>query len=296
VLAGFLRGKSTNFARRKVRGPFYPPRDSRSHENFLTHLSCLVGRKDFTASCCRAPWFSAHLDQYAQSVDLSEIWAGGTSGSANIQDDACDGVNPASTVLGAATAHYIRDSDPAGNASCVQFTLNTDPKAKYSTAFTSTEYFTNLTPGSTSVTFPANSASAIGVVIPQPIRTSTVDLVVNTPDTLGKLYDIGFINASGVVVCHTGAVNTPFASTGNQSITWAGSPCLLTPGKYYLGMTSSCTSGCAAIQGGQTTPPIRTFFSGPISVSSPGTLNNISPPPDSSTTLNIPALWVHSPN
>ena len=253
----------------------------------------------------RAPLFGVHLDQYVPSADLSEIWAGGTAGSANIQDDACDPVNAATTLNIAnfaipATAHYIRDANSSGYATCQQFVMNTDPGALFGYVLPTTELFTSATVGTTvttSVAFTggASNTKAFGISITQPVVTTQVSYNVWTADSSGDNYDLGLINGTGIVVCHTGmkSGSTLFGATGPHSaVNWA-IPCTLYPGRYYIAMSASACSPCAAIQGGAS--PAQTFFNGTVTVSTAGLLNNISPPADNAlqTTAYVPSLWVH---
>jgi hypothetical protein len=256
------------------------------------------GRKDFTGSCCRAPWISAHVDQYAPSVNLAEIFAGNTSGSINIKDDACDAVNPATTVTASATAHYLRDANSSGNATCAEFVLNTDPGAKFGVTLFTTEYFTNSTMTSgTAELITFTSGYAFGVVVPQPVITIQVTLTVKSPGVSPDNYDIGLLNAYGIVTCHTGTILGSTLAAGSQTISWINSlPCTLYPGKYYVALTSNCATSCAVIDGGATAT-IQTFFNASVAFTTAETLNNVSPSvlPDnaSQTATSIPALWVH---
>jgi hypothetical protein len=83
--------------------------------------------------CCpgqfRSSLWGIHLDQYVPGVDLTEMANGGAVATgANIQDDACSAVNPATTTATPfATSHYIRDEDINDLASCMGTVMNSDP-------------------------------------------------------------------------------------------------------------------------------------------------------------------------
>jgi hypothetical protein len=94
----------------------------------------------------------------------------------------------------------------------------------------------------------ANKAMLWGVVLPFPLTTTKVTYIVGTADNTANTYDIGIYDSSGNLVVHIGATpGTTFAPTaGARSLNWSASA-TLQPGKYYLALTSSCTSSCAAL-------------------------------------------------
>jgi hypothetical protein len=105
------------------------------------------------------------------------------------------------------------------------------------------------------------------------------------------------LNSSGSVVAHIGATaGTTFAAnTGWKTLNWTASA-TLQPGKYYLAITSSCTTACAQVYGGGSTG--FNFLGGAsgasVSVTAGGTLNNgIAIPADSPTESTVMAWDLH---
>jgi hypothetical protein len=159
-------------------------------------------------------------------------------------------------------------------------------------------WFTTNTIG-TAITFSstANKAELWGVVLTVPLTTTQVTYDVSTADNTSNTYDIGVLNSSGNIVAHIGntAGTTFAASTGYKTLSWSASA-TLQPGKYYLAITSSCTSSCAQIYGG--TSAGFTFVGGSSgtaeSVTAGGTLNNgITIPADNPTEATIMSWEIH---
>jgi len=142
---------------------------------------------------------------------------------------------------------------------------------------------------STAISFSstANKALIWGAALTYPLKTSTIAYYVGTADNSANTYDIGiysFSGNSGTLVAHIGSTaGTTFApSTGYKTMAWTSSNLVLQPGNYYLAITSSCTSSCAQIYGGNTGG--FTFAGGSLSesVTTGGTLPN---------TLTVPASY-----
>jgi hypothetical protein len=155
----------------------------------------------------------------------------------------------------------------------------------------------NTTGTAISVSSTANKAELWGVVLTFPLSTTQVTYYVSTADNTTNTYDIGVLNSSGNVVAHIGgtAGTTFAASTGWKTLNWAAGA-TLQPGKYYLAITSSCTTACAQVYGGGTTG--FNFLGGAsgasVSVTAGGTLNNgIAIPADSPTESTVMAWEIH---
>jgi hypothetical protein len=90
-----------------------------------------------------------------------------------------------------------------------------------------------------------------GVTLQFPLSTGTLTYDVTATDTTSNTYDLGLYNSSGALLAHTGAIAGSTAMTsGAHSVSWSGTnPRTLQPGKYYLGITTSCTSSCATLAG-----------------------------------------------
>jgi hypothetical protein len=158
-------------------------------------------------------------------------------------------------------------------------------------------FTTNTTGTAISFSSTANKAELWGVALTFPLITTQVTYNVSTADNTSNTYDIGVLNSSGNVVAHIGnTAGTVFAaSTGWKTLNWAASA-TLQPGKYYLAITSSCTSTCAQVYGG--TSAGFTFIGGSSgtaeSVTAGGTLNNgITIPADNPTEATIMAWEIH---
>jgi hypothetical protein len=156
---------------------------------------------------------------------------------------------------------------------------------------------TNTTGTAISFSSTANKAELWGVVLTFPLTTTQVTYNVSTADNTSNTYDIGVLNSSGTVVAHIGnTAGTTFApSTGWKTLSWTSSA-TLQPGKYYLAITSSCTSTCAQVYGG--TSAGFTFLGGSSgtaeSVTAGGTLNNgITIPADNPTEATIMSWEIH---
>jgi len=137
----------------------------------------------------------------------------------------------------------------------------------------------------------ASKAELWGFYVYAPITTTTARWFVVGADTGSCTYDLGILNTSGNIVVHTG--NQTAATLGMtgasafHSFAWAASA-TLQPGKYYLAIAASATSGCATL--GYT---YNATFAGnvPETVSSPGTLNNgMAIPSDNWADSNTPVF------
>jgi hypothetical protein len=186
----------------------------------------------------------------------------------------------------------------SSGATTVQMFLDMPGSNVSSSVSYSIPWFTTNTTG-TAVTFSstANKAELWGVVLTFPLTTTQVTYDVSTADNTSNTYDIGVLNSSGTVVAHVGSTaGTTFApSTGYKTLSWTASA-TLQPGKYYLAITSSCTSTCTQIYGGSSAG--FTFLGGSSgtaeSVTAGGTLNNgITIPADNPTEATIMSWEIH---
>ncbi len=186
----------------------------------------------------------------------------------------------------------------SSGSATVQMFLDMPGSSVSSSVSYSIPWFTTNTTG-TAITFSstASKAELWGVVLTFPLTTTQVTYDVSTADNTSNTYDIGVLNSSGTVVAHIGSTaGTTFApSTGYKTLNWTASA-TLQPGKYYLAITSSCTSTCAQIYGGSSAG--FTFLGGSSgtaeSVSAGGTLNNgITIPADNPTEATIMSWEIH---
>ena len=150
--------------------------------------------------------------------------------------------------------------------------------------------------GSVSFLTTANVAKLYGVVYSNatPMTTTQVTYNVQTADNTSNTYDIGLYNSAGTLVAHVGATaGTAFsASAGWKTLSWS-SAATIRQEKYYLAITTNCTTSCAALIGSST--GVGFTFAGAVqeSVTSGGTLpGTITIPSDSYTATTIPTWSV----
>jgi hypothetical protein len=186
----------------------------------------------------------------------------------------------------------------SSGSATVQMFLDMPGSNVSSSASYSIPWLTSNTTG-TAISFSstANKAELWGVALTFPLTTTQVTYYVSTADNTSNTYDIGVLNSSGNVVAHIGnTAGTSFAaSTGWKTLNWSASA-TLQPGKYYLAITSSCTSACAQIYGGSSAG--FSFLGGAngtlAAVTAGGTLNNgITIPADSPTEATVMAWEIH---
>ncbi|MGH9503679.1 MAG: hypothetical protein ACRD20_12580 [Terriglobales bacterium] len=146
--------------------------------------------------------------------------------------------------------------------------------------------------GSVSFLTTANVAKLYGVVYGSatPLAMTQVTYNVQTADNTSNTYDIGLYSSSGVLLAHIGSTaGTTFApSPGWKNLNWT-SASTLKQGKYYLAITTSCASSCAALIGSST--GVGLTFAGAVqeSVTAGGTLpSSITIPADAYTATTIP--------
>jgi hypothetical protein len=255
---------------------------------------------------CRSAVYGLHIGPNVPSITAQQIWNAGQG--ANIQDDVCDPVNPASTVNASATAIYLRDADTLGNPSC-RFVLNSDPGAKYS-SLALQPYLS---------TTPTSLASGTAGGIPPSTGTTMLLVGLNTPVAIGPLskinfylpstdssglnsYDICLYNSQGLEVAHyhgTGNTGTFGGSAGkrqNLDLTLpTGSNGIIPAGKYYVGWTGSAAAATISGNFGAATQNVLYYNNSFSNMPGGGTCQtNITPPtPDVLDVQNVPALYFH---
>jgi len=157
-------------------------------------------------------------------------------------------------------------------------------------------WFTTGTAASTvNFTTTANKAALWGVVLSCNLSTSQITYDVTTADNTSNVYDIGVVNNAGVVVAHIGpTAGTAFApSTGWKTISWT-APAVLPPGKYYVALTTNCSSSCAVLEAGNSGTGFTFAGNVSVNVSSGGILPaSITAPTDVYTASTIPTWSVH---
>lgn len=181
-----------------------------------------------------------------------------------------------STNSGAGTYSVFASLEPPSTGTASQVPWFTQPTATGSVSFLTS----------------ANVAKLYGVLYSSatPLTTTQVTYNVQMADNTSNNYDIGLYNSSGTLVAHIGSTaGTTFApSTGWKTANWTTSA-TIKQGKYYLAITTNCSSSCAALIGSST--GVGFTFAGAVqeSVTTGGTLPaTITIPSDSYTATTIP--------
>ena len=127
----------------------------------------------------------------------------------------------------------------------------------------------------------ANKAALFGVMLGFQKTTSQVSYYVATADTSSTTYDLGIYSGTSAGTCtlvaHTGSIAGSTAMTsGAHTVSWTGGSVTLQPGRYYLALTASATSGTAVLYGDSAGVTFAggtgTSNVGNVSISSGGTL------------------------
>jgi hypothetical protein len=100
----------------------------------------------------------------------------------------------------------------------------------------------------------ASKAAFFGVMLDFQKTTSQVSYYVATADTTATTYDLGIYSGAAAGTCtlvaHTGSIAGSTAmTTGAHTVSWTGGSVTLQPGRYYLALTASATSGTAVLYG-----------------------------------------------
>ena len=94
-----------------------------------------------------------------------------------------------------------------------------------------------------------NVTTLWGFLLPYPVTSTQITYDVATPDKTTNNYDIGIYNSAGMLVADIGAIaGTTFAPSGGfVTLPWVQGSTALTAGRYYIGFTTDCSTGCAKI-------------------------------------------------
>ncbi len=142
----------------------------------------------------------------------------------------------------------------------------------------------------------ASKAQLWGLTLSWAVSTTKVNFDVAAADTGSCTYDLGILNTSGNIVVHTGnqtAAALGMNTTGFHSFNWA-SAATIQPGKYYVAITASATSGCATLAGSSSGSFFTFAGNAPENVTTAGTLNNgMTVPADGYAASTIPAWAVN---
>jgi len=148
----------------------------------------------------------------------------------------------------------------------------------------------------------ANKAALFGTVLGFQKTTSQLSYFVATADTTATTYDLGIYSGTSGGTCtlqaHTGSIAGSTAMTsGAHTVSWTGGSVTLQPGRYYLALTASATTGTAVLYGdsGGVTFAGGTSAGnvGNVSVSSGGTLPaSVTCPTDSMQVVALIPAWM----
>jgi hypothetical protein len=88
-----------------------------------------------------------------------------------------------------------------------------------------------------------------GFLLPYSVTTTQITYQITTADNTANTYDIGIFNNAGALVLDLGATaGTTFApSAAFNTLGWAQGSTTLAPGRYYLALTTNCSTSCAAL-------------------------------------------------
>jgi hypothetical protein len=145
-----------------------------------------------------------------------------------------------------------------------------------------------------SLTTQKNVTTLWGFLLPYNVTTTEITYDVTTADKTANDYDIGIFNNSGQLVLAVGptAGTTFAAATGFNTLAWTQGSTTLPAGRYYLALTTNCSSACAAI--GATT----SYVSFAVDVSAGATTgaalpSTLTPPADTWSTGDQPTVVIH---
>jgi hypothetical protein len=148
----------------------------------------------------------------------------------------------------------------------------------------------------------ANKAAFFGVMLGFQKTTSQVSYYVATADTSSTTYDLGIYSGSSAGTCtlqaHTGSIAASTAMTaGAHTVSWTGGSVTLQPGRYYLALTASATSGTAILYGDSAGVTFAggtgTSNVGNVSITSGGTLPTTGTcPTDSVVVAGLIPAWM----
>jgi hypothetical protein len=168
--------------------------------------------------------------------------------------------------------------------------------------------FVSTTYGTVAVAFPsANTIKLVGTETLAMVNTSTLTFYLATADTnTGHHYDIGLYSgtpgttATLVVHLASGSTGVNLNSTANSitNLTWATANTLIPPGRYYIALTTDCSSSCATIGGGPSGSGTQFSFDSTASTGTsasgvlPSGVSAPTLPSDSWTAPVIPAIVI----
>ncbi len=139
-----------------------------------------------------------------------------------------------------------------------------------------------------------NVTTLWGFLLPYNVTTTQLTYDVTAADTTANNYDIGIFDNAGNLVLATGptAGTTFAASTGFHTLAWMQGSTMLAAGRYYMAITTTCASACAAFGANSS------YVSFAANVSAGATTGaafpaTLAPPADAWSTGNQPTIVIH---
>jgi hypothetical protein len=137
----------------------------------------------------------------------------------------------------------------------------------------------------------ANQETLWGVVLTFPLTTTQVTYNVSTQDNSSNVYGLGILNSSGSIVVHLGpTAGSTIMTSGVHTVSWTEGSTTLQPGKYYLVVTSGCTSSCAQLYGANANA-LDFLEKSNVAITTGGTIKAITPPADSYSWVGTVPAW-----
>jgi hypothetical protein len=139
-----------------------------------------------------------------------------------------------------------------------------------------------------------NATALWGFLLPYTVTTTQITYDVTTADKSANNYDLGIFDASGDLVLHTGPTTggTFAPSAAFRTLAWIEGSTHLAAGRYYLGFTTNCSSGCAQI--GASAAYVSFAVNVSAGATTGGTLSStLTTPADSWSTGNQPTIVIH---
>jgi hypothetical protein len=154
-------------------------------------------------------------------------------------------------------------------------------------------WFTENANSANKVTFSttSNQETLWGIVLTFPLTTTQVVYSVSTQDTSSSVYGLGILNSAGNLVLSIGpTAASTIMTSGTHTVSSTQGSTTLQPGKYYLVVTSACTSSCAQLVGanGNATEFVEKYN---VGITSGGTVKSVTAPADSYSWVGTAPAW-----
>jgi hypothetical protein len=130
-----------------------------------------------------------------------------------------------------------------------------------------------------------------GVTLTFPLTTTQVTYNAATADSTAHLYGLGILNSSGTVVLHIGpTAGSTIMTSGAHTVSWVEGSTTLQPGKYYLVLTTNCTSACAVLSAANSNA-ITFLQRSVVTITTGGTVQTVTPAADAYSWVGTIPSW-----